>query len=187
MPSEPAGRASILKWRTAIEAARADLLPRFEARFGYEAGENTIGEPASASVLAAAAAHPALPQALLDFYGTIGEVSLPDVGNGYFIHSLALVLAELDSDDPFVVRRIPGDHDDEVVVFGSDGGGTRYALAARTGPPVYRLDSDGGVDHGLYRFDRPGWGPVAADLSSFLELLHRAVWHFVDTGEPGSL
>jgi hypothetical protein len=62
----------MLRWRDDIEAALADLLPRFEATCGYPAGENVVRQPASPPDLAAAAANPLLPRALVDLYSVAG-------------------------------------------------------------------------------------------------------------------
>ncbi len=60
-----------------------------------------------------------LPRELLDLYGVIDEVSLPDVGDGYFVHAAESVLVEHGDEQP---TRVTGSVTDEIVVFASDGG-----------------------------------------------------------------
>ncbi|UOZ11024.1 hypothetical protein [Amycolatopsis sp. WQ 127309] len=49
----------------------------------------------------------------------IDEVSLPDVGDGYFVHAAESVLVEHGDERP---TRVTGSVTDEIVVFASDGG-----------------------------------------------------------------
>lgn len=80
-------------WRVSVTAVLAGFLATFRQRFGFEPGANAVGPPASGEAVASLAAlRPAPARDLLTFYESIGEVSLPDVGNGYFIHSPRLVI-----------------------------------------------------------------------------------------------
>ena len=91
-------------WRVSVVASLAELLGTFRQRFGFEPDANTVGPPASTEAVASLAAlRPAPTRDLLIFYENIGEVSLPDVGNGYFIHSPRLVLEHAQASEP---RRI---------------------------------------------------------------------------------
>jgi hypothetical protein len=172
----------LLAWRTEVQGTLRSLLSRFEQTFGYPPGGNELAGPADPADIASLATHddPRVPDDLLVFYQVTGEVSLPDVGNGYFIHRPDLVLAHATG----LVWRVTGRHTGAVVVFGSDGGGTLYALAAGTGSPVYRLPPDGIVE-GTYTSDQDGFRVVASNLWDFLDQLRDAVQRFVDTGEPG--
>ncbi|MEV0678613.1 hypothetical protein AB0I60_19055 [Actinosynnema sp. NPDC050436] len=137
-------------WLGALAEAVGDLLRDFQARFGYPPGEPTLGEPARPGELAAAAT--VVPPVLLEFHRRVGEVALPDADNGFFIHPLGLVLA--DRSDPRSPKRAPALTDAELVVFGSDGGGTLFALGAVEGAPVYLLpvgEIVDGVHHGKGR------------------------------------
>ncbi|MBW4717290.1 SMI1/KNR4 family protein [Saccharothrix obliqua] len=131
-------------WRTALTGAVDDLLRGFEARFGYPPGEPTLGGPVGPEELAAAEG--AVPVVLLEFHRHVGEVALPDAYNGFFIHSLGLMLTGLS--DPYSPKRAPALTDSDLVVFGSDGGGTLFALGVE-GAPVYLLPV-GAIEDGVY-------------------------------------
>jgi hypothetical protein len=71
-------------WRVSVTAVLAELLGTFSQRFGFEPGVNAVGPPAFGEAGASLAVlQPAPARDLLVFYENIGEVSLPDVGNGY--------------------------------------------------------------------------------------------------------
>jgi hypothetical protein len=169
-------------WRTEVQTTLRSLLPRFEQVFGYPPGHNELAAAADPADIASLATHddPRVPDDLLAFYQVIGEVSLADIGNGYFIHRPDLVLGHATG----LLRRVTGRHTDAVVVFGSDGGGTLYALAAGSGSPVYRLPPDRIVE-GTYASDQDGFRVVAGNLWDFLDQLRHAIQRFADTGEPG--
>ncbi|MBB5803823.1 hypothetical protein F4560_003591 [Saccharothrix ecbatanensis] len=131
-------------WRAAMRDACDDLLRDFGARFGYEPDEHTVAGPTAAEVVAAAEAA-GLPEPLAEFYRHIGQVSLPDAFNGFFIHSLRGVLANSTAGMPV---RAPGLTDANIVVFGSDGGGQLFAVDG-AGAPVYLLPT-GEIRDGAY-------------------------------------
>ncbi|MER7441588.1 hypothetical protein [Micromonospora avicenniae] len=82
--------AYIRRWREDVTARLDRLLPGFEVRFGHPPGRHTVGGPAGEEELASLAGL-CLPDDLLLWYGHVREVSLPDIGNGYFIHDQGLV------------------------------------------------------------------------------------------------
>jgi hypothetical protein len=104
-------------------------------------------------------------------------VSLPDVGNGYFIHSSGLVIGHAHGEG---LRRLGAPLDLDVVTFASDGGGALYALPAADPGPVYRL-RDCALHDGVA--DAQGAETVAADLQGFLQRLELAVERFTSTGD----
>ncbi|MEU5943875.1 hypothetical protein ABZ807_33095 [Micromonospora sp. NPDC047548] len=106
--------AYIRRWREDVTACLDRLLPGFEVRFGYPPGRHTIGGPAGEEELASLAGT-RLSGDLLEWYGQVREVSLPDIGNGYFIHDPGLVARR-------EVTSIRGRFAAEVIVFASDGG-----------------------------------------------------------------
>jgi hypothetical protein len=93
----------------------------------------------------------------------VHEVSLPDVGNGYFIHAPALVL---EGESP---TRLTGTVEDRIVVFGSDGGGALFALSA-SGRGVYRLANGSFTARGT-PYDDGDVAVVAPDIGQFLDFL----------------
>ena len=142
-------------WRRDVEAAAAALMVDFQRRFGYPPGENVISDadPSAARRLASASAP------LAQLYEHVGAVSLPDVGNGHFVHPASLVLDQITTAD--------------LVVFASDGGGILYATAR-----------DGTVHRSVAASPDADFEPVATDLRNFLDQLRTAVLRFVETGEP---
>ncbi|MEH1169684.1 hypothetical protein V6V47_30330 [Micromonospora sp. CPCC 205539] len=170
--------AYIRRWREDVGACLGRLLPGFEVRFGYPPDRHTIGDPAGEEELASLAGL-RLPGDLLEWYGQVREVSLPDIGNRYFIHEPGLVAHRQ-------VTMVRGSFTADVVVFASDGGGTLFAVGAVTGSPVYRLPA-GEIVAGIYRSDDPRFGVVAENLTGFLDRLRDAVEVFATMGAAGSL
>ncbi|GAA2900320.1 hypothetical protein Acy02nite_83200 [Actinoplanes cyaneus] len=157
---------NVEKWRADVQAAAADLAGSFTTRFGFAPDEYVVGGPATAQELAGLAGlhGDALPAELLALYRVVAEVGLPDVGNGYWIHR-----PPLPGQDPGHPRRLSDGR--PVVVFGSDGGGTLFALPGGAGGPVLAF-SGGELSGGAYEAGCAT--PVAADLPTFLTaILHR--------------
>ncbi|MGW2625338.1 hypothetical protein [Micromonospora taraxaci] len=163
----------IRRWREDVSACLARLLPGFEVRFGYPPGRHAIGGPAGEEELASLA-NVCPPGDLLAWYRQVREVSLPDVGNGVFIHDPGLVARR-------EVTAVRGRCAADVVVFASDGGGTLFAIEAVSGSPVYRLPA-GEVVAGVYRSDNQRFAVVSEDLAGFLNRQRDAVELFVATG-----
>lgn len=164
-------------WRVSVTAALAELLGTFSQRFGFEPDVNAVGPPASGEAVASLAAlRPAPARDLLVFYENIGEVSLPDVGNGYFIHSPRLVIDGVRNGG---LRRIGPPFGADILPFASDGGGGLYALPAAEAGPVYRLRDFALVD-GVA--DTQVVETAASDLQEFLHRLRAAVEVFASTG-----
>jgi hypothetical protein len=170
-------------WRSAVQDAVDSVVAGFENGYGYPPQGNVVEDPDERGVARLAAAGSAIPEDLLNLYATVGAMHLPDVGNGLFVHSAALVA---DAYESLELWRIDGRHHTEVIVFASDGGGTRYALASPTGSPVYRLPA-GRVLGGVYDSDDPRFDIVAADLAGFLGGFRHAVEQFAATGRSVDL
>jgi hypothetical protein len=169
-------------WRISVSAILTEFLASFRQRFGFEPGTNGLGPPASREALASLAAiRPPPAHDLLALYRNVGEVSLPDVGNGYFIHSPRLVIQQKQNGEP---RRIGPPFDVDVLAFASDGGGALYALPAAAAGPVYRL-RDCAIRDGVA--DARGGRIVAKDLQEFLQRLEIAVKTYAGTGKPTDL
>ncbi|WP_344128474.1 hypothetical protein [Luedemannella flava] len=160
------------------------LLDVFEDRFGYPPGDNLLTPAATGTdltMLADVLTDLNLDDDLLTLYQVTDEVSLPDIGNGYFIHPPDHVVTTRRVREP---GAIAGDPPTEVVVFGSDGGGTSYALTGAAGPRVVRLPSSAIVG-GTYTPPQ-GWsryGPAAEDLREFLTRMHDGLVRFASCGE----
>ena len=155
-------------WRREVSGHVAHLTESFEETYGYPAGDNTV-TPADEATQAEATPPPG---PLLSFYSTIDSVSLPDIGNGYFIHSPSTVIEHLAEYGHATLTN----NDEPGVVFGSDGGGHLFALA---------------TDGSVHRSKAASWDAefhaVATDLRDFLEQLRRAVERCAAKGCPGSL
>jgi hypothetical protein len=124
------------------------------SRWRAAVGDSRIGEPVAGADLTG------LPPDLRAFYQVVGEVSLPDVENGYWIHRPPE--PGVDNGRPYVLS-----DGRPIVVFGSDGGGALFALC---GSAVLRL-AGGAEVGGVY--DEDGATVVAGDLREFLALLLR--------------
>ncbi|MFG2058357.1 hypothetical protein ACGFI9_30475 [Micromonospora sp. NPDC048930] len=169
-------------WREDLRHAAASALLGFETRYGYPPGENGISPPDPAGT-ARLAAVDTIPQDLLLLYRAVGGIDLPDVGNGFFLHTASHIARFHESRQ---LRHVRGGHHADVLVFASDGGGTQYALDTPTGVPVYRLPPAAVID-GTYTSDDPQFGPAAPDLATFLGGLLNAVEAFAASGTPPQL
>jgi hypothetical protein len=159
------------EWVKCMEALTSVFMERFQLAFGYPPGENCV-EPASGAFGAGGeelVGVEGVPEDLVVFYRRVGRVSLPDVGSGFFVHSVGQAVAGLWGDLP---TRIVGAREDSIVVFGSDGGGALFALSVTDGATVYRLPPSG-VEGGVYREGVLPCEVVASDLAGFLCLLER--------------
>ncbi|MER7861349.1 hypothetical protein ABTX61_19740 [Amycolatopsis japonica] len=151
-------------WIERSSRLSAEFERGFEARFGYPPGENRVlaAEDVGSGDLEKLAKL-GVPAGLLDFYACVGEVSLPDLGNGVFVHPARHVVAGLLGALP---TRLAGATEGRIVVFGSDGGGSMFALRPACGS-VYRLRGGAFLD-GAYEVDQQGTAVVATDLREFL-------------------
>lgn len=160
------------EWADETRMLAAEFQAGFESRYGYPPGDHVVSGPTDPSIIEEAASRAdAIPVVLLDFYRMCGEVSLPDVGVGYFVVPLRRVLDGLDGDDPVRMR---GSWDLPIVVFGSDGGGTLFALHAGSGEPAYALPP-GPVHAQVYADSLTPASVIADDLPGFLAIVRRAL------------
>ncbi|MCR6484554.1 hypothetical protein M8542_17150 [Amycolatopsis sp. OK19-0408] len=151
------GAASLAAWIDEMNALAGEFVRGFEARFGYPVGVNEVKPAAGGSRPAC------LPPELFDLYAAIEEVSLPDVGNGYFVHPLK------EGAEDHRPTRLTRSVTDEVVVFGSDGGGALFALS-RTGRGVHRVAGGSWIGPGR-PYEDGDVTVVAPDVRRFLDFL----------------
>ena len=158
-------------------SAIARLESGFEARFGYpiDAGSNYVAE---AGEMARSESEVLLPQALEAFYANIGEVSLPDVHIGYFVHP-AIAIAESEA-RALPLRIQAGEIQAEIATFGSDGGGGLFAINRDSGI-VYYLPG-GNIEANVYKGGLDAPRVVASGLGGFLDALLFRVETFANTG-----
>ncbi|MFD7659956.1 hypothetical protein ACFV4N_38770 [Actinosynnema sp. NPDC059797] len=147
------------------------LMRNFEAGFGYPPGDDLLVEATAESGREAAQSLSSVgaPGELRDFYSRVQEVSLPDVGNGFFIASAEVLVEGIRRGDR--PTEVTGSVNDAIVVFGSDGGGGLFALSSSSGN-VYRLS--GGAQIGsTYEVDESGIAVLASGFWEFLRYLLR--------------
>ncbi|MFC8537485.1 hypothetical protein ACFUJY_26720 [Streptomyces sp. NPDC057249] len=113
-------------WCERTDVALAELMPSFQARFGFEPGSNVVVRASDGSHRATGALVELtpIPSDLTTMYWMIDEVSLPDIGNGCFVHPASLVA---DHFRAYGSVRIDGE--EPALVFAGDGGGHLFALA----------------------------------------------------------
>ncbi|THA76089.1 SMI1/KNR4 family protein [Streptomyces sp. A0642] len=148
----------------------------FERQHGFPPGTNEVrpadhDDQAAARLLARAGTAPA---DLITFYGSIGDATWADVGNGYFVAPAADVLLQLAERADVTASADPRPSG---LVIGSNGGGQSYVVAP--GGTVYRTRTAS--------LDEPELDRMAVDLRQFLELLEQALTRFIATNEPGHL
>ena len=136
--------------------------------FGYPLGTNEVREPISPT--------PRIPQGLVPLYAVSDGISLPDVHVGYFIDSAERVASAAERREP---TRIEGCKPLDIHVFGSDGGGGRFALRVDDGS-VYYLPVAGAVKDGVFYEDSSVVARrIAETLPDFLWLLEADINAFV--------
>ncbi|MFV0138149.1 hypothetical protein ACLGIH_34245 [Streptomyces sp. HMX87] len=160
-------------WCQEVSQGVSGLMGSFEETHGYPAGNNNVApaDDETRAAVALLANHRPEHGALLSLYAVIDSVSMPDIGNGYFIHPPSTVTEHLDE-----YGAVPLTNGAHGVVFGSDGGGRLFAL---TGNGAVHKSRTAAWNDDFYS--------VAADLRDFLEQLRRAVEQFAVTGAPGAL
>ncbi len=157
------------RWKAEMHWALSQLNAVFAQRFGYPPGDNRVidaDERGRTGLLT-------LPAALAEFYAEIGELSMPDVHVGYFIHPLSMVTSSTTRGDPTRVEiEIDGQRlNDDVVSFGSDGGGG-YFCVSKTSGAVYHLplgEIEVNGENNLYMAGLCSPGFVAPNFDAFLQ------------------
>ncbi|MGW0859416.1 hypothetical protein [Streptomyces sp. NPDC002690] len=174
MDRPPYSAAWLARWRQEITDVVGAMLLTFEETHGFAPGDHRVRVADEDDRRAARdLARESLAFGdLLTFYESFGAVALPDVGNGYFIHSARELLRRLSEEGAVFM---PEADDPHGLVIGSDGGGGLFV--ADRGGAIHRTRTaaPGGAE-----FDR-----VADDLPEFLDLLRGAVVRFAETGETG--
>jgi hypothetical protein len=152
------------------------LMRNFEDGFGYPPGENRLYRATLERGRSAAEALAALgaPAELINFYQEIDQLSMPDVKNGFFVHSCEDVVNGMKGEQP---TRLTGYIDDKIVVFGSDGGGGLFALSSTNGQ-VYRLSGGASVGS-IYEVDEAGVNIIKPTFWSYLNYLRNELSHFI--------
>jgi hypothetical protein len=148
-------------WCEQADAALAELMRSFRTRRGFEPGSNVVVPATEESHEATDALVELTPIAsdLTTMYWVMDEVSLPDVGNGSFVHPASTVA---DHFREYGAVQIGGE--ESALVFAGDGGGHLLALAGSG--RVWRSTTASWFD----QFDL-----AAASLQEFFEGLSRQI------------
>ncbi|MFF3784372.1 hypothetical protein [Streptomyces sp. NPDC001933] len=111
-------------WCEQADAALTELMQSFQARHGP--GRNVVARATNESRRATdkLVELTPIPSDLTTMYWVIGEVSLPDVDSGYFVHPASTVASDFRE-----YGAIQIDGEEPALVFASDGGGHLFALA----------------------------------------------------------
>jgi len=153
-------------WLTAV---RADLAAMARLDFRYPLGANEVRAPASS-------VPDGLPVVLDELYRGFDGLSWPDVHVGYFIDTAGRAASASERGEPVVVV---GETTFPVHVFGSDGGGGRFAVGLNDGAVLY-LPSSGAVREGRFFGDRASRvRRIAESVPAFLGLLRGDLRAFV--------
>ncbi|MFF7275136.1 hypothetical protein [Streptomyces griseorubiginosus] len=174
MDQVPYSASWLSQWRDEITDALSCMILTFKQTYGYEPGTNEVRD-ADEEHLRAARAYSQEPlgcEDLLTFYESIGEVVLPDVGNGCFIHSARDVLDRLAEDGAVF---LPEADDPHGMVIASNGGGNLYV--ADWGGAIHRSRTASMEDA---EFDK-----IADSVPEFLDHMRNCVVRFVRTGATG--
>ncbi len=112
-------------WCERVSAALTSLMSSFSENYGFPPDENavTLATDESHEATGALVDLTPIPSDLTTLYWVICEVSLPDVENGYFIHSPATVAEHFRE-----YGSVPINDESPALVFASDGGGHLFAV-----------------------------------------------------------
>lgn len=115
------------RWIDEMSGLLAEHMRTFE-RHGYPPGENVLlrATPDHGAEAVRILSSIRAPRALLDFYARVEEISMPDVYNGIFASSASMIASVYSAPEPAWPTRIAGWVEDEILVFGSDGGGAMF-------------------------------------------------------------
>ncbi|WP_433435435.1 hypothetical protein [Nonomuraea sp. CA-141351] len=146
----------------------ARFVENFERTFGYPPGENVVHmvSPEESNDAARRLTDLRVRPELQRFYSIIRDISLPDVENGFFIHPAEQVVDGIRGVQP---TRVAGAIKDEIVVFGSDGGGALFALNG-AGDKIYRL-TGGALVGAEYDVEESGVEIITYEFWGFLDYL----------------
>ncbi|MGI5525837.1 hypothetical protein ACQEUX_33540 [Micromonospora sp. CA-259024] len=173
---------SFRQWKADVRSAVVELEAVFEDRFGYPADPDANFVSDADLGFQVGEDDALFPPALASFYAEVGEVSLPDVHIGYFIHPAKRLAEAIDWGQPV---RVESSISADVATFGSDGGGGFYCVIRDSGA-IYYLPS-GHIADGLYTGGLENPRHIAPDFQSFLDKLLAVAKEFVATGSTAGV
>jgi hypothetical protein len=115
---------------------------------------------------------------LTELFSECGGLTLPDVCNGYFIDTPERLRRRLEQKDPLEPRSLESDKNAEVLCFGSDGGGGRFAFVCGAEYGVWCLPV-GGVFDGVFRDLQTPLRKIGVDAAEFGQRLVADVTAFL--------
>jgi hypothetical protein len=163
------------KWMEDLSVVVADLSG---INLGYPQGENIVRRKTREKVIKIPSAYELTATDLAEFYNCCDGVSLPDVQNGYFIKSLSDLIEGFEKSEP---RRLQGSMSNEIIVFGSTGGGNRFVQLQPNGM-IVKL-GNGFVKDRLFHATIESATIISQNFDDFLELLLGDVRAFVSADE----
>ena len=119
-----------------------------------------------------------LPNSIQDFYRECGGVWLSDVCNGYWVYSFENVFNRIQAKE---ITNVKGIGQGEIVIFGGNGGGGRFALRTHGKGEIIYLPSSGKVQSSTWFSETEKVHPIvlADDFSAFLDVLLNDIKSFV--------
>lgn len=157
--------SSFERWASTV---RAEIEKLSTLKFDYPIGVNELFPPSQQTA--------GVPPELKPLYEVCDGLSAPDIYVGYFLDRAARVCSVRERGEP---TRIEGRQTAPITVFGSDGGGGRFALCHADNSVLY-LPSGGSVEQGAYHEDSMVESRrVGDDLAGFLDRLASDIAAFV--------
>ncbi|MBW3613908.1 MAG: hypothetical protein KY439_01175 [Actinobacteria bacterium] len=176
------------RFHSRLSTLVSSFVSDFEERMGYPPGSNRVSlstAEESSVALVAEFGEGALPMAILNFFNYFSEIHLPDFWNGYFIGPPSWIVSIHQASEPRSMD--VSSREEEILVFGSDGGGALFVVPTSSGSPVYRLPPSL-IEGGTYRMIAsadPSALIVSNDFDDFLEEFLGGLEEFVAHGSPG--
>ncbi|MFF1278715.1 hypothetical protein ACFVZC_35945 [Streptomyces marokkonensis] len=175
----PISGPNVDSWIGEMSRLTSQFVSGFETAYGYPPDEHYVSRAADnsgrdmlAAVLSGAGARD-----LIEFYSHVAQISLPDVGPGFFVDEAEYVVEGVRGTQPTQVRSVP---DRTVIVFGSDGGGALFATDRQTGE-IVRLEG-GSLVGDVYEVEESGVQVIARDLEGFMRFLFDELLRQIPSG-----
>jgi hypothetical protein len=175
----PISGPNVDSWIDEMSRLASRFVAGFETMYGYPPGEHYVsrvadssGRDALAAVLSDAGARD-----LIEFYSHVAQISLPDVGPGFFVDEAEYVVEGLRGAQPTQVSSVPNR---TVAVFGSDGGGALFAADRQTGE-IVRLEG-GSLIGDVYEVEESGVQVIARDFEGFMQFLSGELLRQIPSG-----
>lgn len=175
----PISGPNVDNWVDEMSRLASRFAAEFETTYGYPPGEHYVSRAADSSGRDALAAvlRDAGARDLIEFYSHVAQISLPDVGPGFFVDEAEYVAEGLRGAQPTQVRSVPSR---TVAVFGSDGGGALFAADRQTGE-IVRLGG-GSLIGEAYEVEESGVQVIARNFEGFMQFLSDELLRQIPSG-----